>query len=736
MAAQDLERLVVQLSADITKYERALSKALNVTNNNAAKVEKRFKAMNNNMASSVSALAGRVGVALAGAFTIKGFSDLQDSYIKIQNSLKVAGLRGTELTAVYNQLYASAQKNAAPIEALGTLYGRVAINQKELGVTSSQIVGLSDNVAKSLKVQGSSAEEAQGALLQLSQALGSGKVQAEEYNSLIDGLPVLLQAAAAGIKQAGGSVAKLTALVKSGQISSKALFDGIEAGSSILDDKLAGSVETAGQSMTRLWNSLTNAAGRFGEASGAATGFQRVIGGVVNYLDNVSFDNFIAAIGGVIAALDNGIAKFSTYMEQAGKAAGLDKLGYATDTGASDAIDDFFSGRTGKKQADAAATAEAEKQLSIQKQIAELKASPNPNNLVLQQLEAERDAIKQIRQEQAANGPGINRAPMQGPLVYQGPIKPAAVVNPIDIKDDKYKVTATGSGSKAKKAKTDDYQREIEQIKERTAATVAETAAQSALNPLIDDYGYAVAKARAAIDLENAAKKAGKEITPELAAQINNLSAAYANAEVAANKLAESQDKIKQNQQEVLDLQKDVSRGIVDGLLEGKDAADIFSDALSKVANKILDMSFDSLFDGLGKSGSSGPLGGFFKLLGFAGGGYTGQGGKYDPAGIVHKGEYVVPKDMVDKIGVGNLQKLLGGYAEGGLVGSAPRMRSLPASTSGAASQITYAPTIDARGADSAAVARLELAMEKDRRTFAARSVAAIQQARKSNAKV
>lgn len=41
-------------------------------------------------------------------------------------------------------------------------------------------------------------------------------------------------------------------------------------------------------------------------------------------------------------------------------------------------------------------------------------------------------------------------------------------------------------------------------------------------------------------------------------------------------------------------------------------------------------------------------------------GGYTGDGGKYDVAGIVHRGELVVPKDDVDRIGLGNLQEGIG----------------------------------------------------------------------------
>ncbi|MDX0555535.1 tail length tape measure protein [Sinorhizobium medicae] len=81
-----------------------------------------------------------------------------------------------------------------------------------------------------------------------------------------------------------------------------------------------------------------------------------------------------------------------------------------------------------------------------------------------------------------------------------------------------------------------------------------------------------------------------------------------------------------------------------------------------------------SLITGAGFGGSaqlaaSGGIGLFDK------GGFTGTGGKYTPAGIVHKGEYVFDAAAVSRIGVPTLERLRG-YASGGMVGAprAPRL--------------------------------------------------------------
>jgi lambda family phage tail tape measure protein len=88
-------------------------------------------------------------------------------------------------------------------------------------------------------------------------------------------------------------------------------------------------------------------------------------------------------------------------------------------------------------------------------------------------------------------------------------------------------------------------------------------------------------------------------------------------------------------------------------------------------------------------------------------GGYTGVGGKMQPAGIVHRGEYVFDQDAVNRIGVGNLEAIrrAGGYARGGPAGvSIPHMAS-PRGRD--AISFNMPISISADGADSGQLARL-----------------------------
>ncbi|MEF2074349.1 hypothetical protein [Consotaella aegiceratis] len=268
--------------------------------------------------------------------------------------------------------------------------------------------------------------------------------------------------------------------------------------------------------------------------------------------------------------------------------------------------------------------------------------------------------------------------------------------------------SALGRGAAA----LNDYQREIKSIQERTAALQAETTAQAGINPLIDDYGFTLEKAKAKQDLLNAAHEAGVHVTPEVEANIEKLAGAYASASAAADKLAKSQDKARQSAEDMANLEKDALKGFISDLNSGTAPADAFANAIQKIADKLLDELLDSILQ-VNNAGGGGGL--FSQIFGslfgggissgtsaavaanpgaglFDKGGYTGAGGKHEPAGIVHRGEYVIDADTTRRIGVANLDALRG-YADGGLVGG-NRSYAPVSSRAAATTATTKAPNV------------------------------------------
>lgn len=167
-------------------------------------------------------------------------------------------------------------------------------------------------------------------------------------------------------------------------------------------------------------------------------------------------------------------------------------------------------------------------------------------------------------------------------------------------------------------------------------------------------------------EVANGLRQAGAAATAEQRAQIEALiSATYTEKEAI--------DALNKSSQEWSDTIQQATRGFIDDLIAGKDAAEAFSNVLSSIANKLIDVGLNSLF------GTGG-----FNLAGLFGGGRA-QGGPVSANTAYMVGEN--GPEMFVPYGAGKI--VPNGQMQGG-------------------GSVVFSPVIDARGADVAAVARLE----------------------------
>ena len=719
--ADDGQQLLLTFDAKFERYLRNFERAQQQTDKRFRVLEKSAKTASDRMESAF-AKAG-VGIrntvsAIGGAFasfvSARAVQDLIDSSIKIENQLKTTGLAGKDLTDVYDALFASAQKNATPLEALVTLYSRTSGAAKELGANQQDLLRFSDGIALAMRVSGQSAGESAGALLQLSQALGGGKIQAEEYNSLLDAGRPILQAVAAGMTEAGGSVSKLTALVKDGKVSSEAFFRAFLAGLPVLQSQVAGSESTISSSFVRLQNVLTDAARRFNESGEASRQFSAIVDRVAAEIAAVNFDNLVQQIMAVTDAVSQSIATLDAWAAKLGSISGLSGIGKAL-------VNSLPGDTTVKSYLGGALTVTSPD--AVQDRIDGAFGIPASGQSGLSP-NAIRDFAERSGAKAGAAAAKASRLPAAAPV---------EAVKPVSLAD--YPIAESASSGKGRSRSgggghsRDSFASELQQLQQRTTALQAVTAAQAALNPLMDDYGAAMATVEAKQQLLNAAAQQNRTITPQMATQIDAAAQAYGRATAAAAQLQDEQQKVKQAAEEAMNVARDVTRGFITDLMNGKSGAEAFSNALAKVGdailNNILDKvfqldSFGGLFGGLFGGGGGSQLGlaasgAIFGL--FDDGGYTGDGGKHEPAGVVHRGEVVWSQADVRRAGgVATVEAMrLGkrGYADGGHVRNAPALRkpNLQAANGNAPQAapvtITSNVTVNAQGGDPAANADL-----------------------------
>lgn len=284
--ATDLEKLVVQLSADINKFEKEMVRARGVSNREFNAIEKRARQLNRNLDNVTRGFGRSLTAPLAGIAAGLGVAEVikyADAWKRAGNSLKVAGVPADALGGTLDRLFNIAQNAGTDLGSTVTLFSRLSQTAKELGANQEQLFQFTEGVGDALKVAGTDAQSASGALLQLSQALGSAVVRAEEFNSINEGARPILQAVADGMEEAGGSVSKLRTLVLAGSVTNKQFFDAFLKGSASLKQQAAQASTTFGQAFQKISNAFTKYIGQTDEGLDAS---QRLIQGLEALADN------------------------------------------------------------------------------------------------------------------------------------------------------------------------------------------------------------------------------------------------------------------------------------------------------------------------------------------------------------------------------------------------------------------------------------------------------------------
>jgi hypothetical protein len=298
-------------------------------------------------------------------------------------------------------------------------------------------------------------------------------------------------------------------------------------------------------------------------------------------------------------------------------------------------------------------------------------------------------------------------------------------------------------------------QAEMQRVSEQAAYGVFNLAdAQKAANDQLESL-----KARGLLDPSNAEQFAGavnsaQKSVEALAEQASVAASALPMFQQALNDAGNARKQLDSLMTEGMNVNRGFFVEFGQQLRSGANAWDAFKEsglnALGKIADKLMQMAADSLFaNAFGGSSSGGGLGGLLSGLfggggaasgsvavgsymmptvGFASGGYTGNGGKYQPAGVVHKGEYVMDAVTVRRVGVANLDSLRG-YADGGLVGNMARAaggNSAPSVVMQDNRQISIG-----QGASQETVMQLREELARDRAARYADTVQIVQSAKK-----
>lgn len=237
---------------------------------------KRSSAGATDMASKLDRLQG-VALRLAAAYAAvraaqaigTEVAELSDRYTSLSNQLRQVVDSEEELGDVRKRLLAEANETGSSVEALATLYARTDRALSKLGFTSHEVENFTENLNKALKTGGLATQEQAAAMLQLSQALNKGKLDGDEFKTVAEAFPQILDIVA---KKMGVASTEVQSLASQGKISAKVLAEAVLDSTAEIQDAFDKRVPTASEQVQKLENTILFLVGQLAEGLGPALG--------------------------------------------------------------------------------------------------------------------------------------------------------------------------------------------------------------------------------------------------------------------------------------------------------------------------------------------------------------------------------------------------------------------------------------------------------------------------------
>lgn len=274
---------------------------IHISETGARTVSKNIEGIGTSAKTASSAIEFLKG-AMAGAFAAGALGALTkyaNSWQSISTQIKLATKSQEEAAAVQEKLVSLAKRTGSDLESTVGLYTNIARAAGEMGKSQNELIKFTENMNKVLSYSNVSASDAKNALTQLGQALGSGTIHAQEFNSILSATPAVMQIVAKNISGVDGSIAKLREKMLAGNLSAKEFFEAFQKGGKDIDEAFSKTPNTIGNAISRLNTNLTEFIGKIAESSGILSAMANAIDFVSNNLTVLSAA--LAVVGARVA---------------------------------------------------------------------------------------------------------------------------------------------------------------------------------------------------------------------------------------------------------------------------------------------------------------------------------------------------------------------------------------------------------------------------------------------------
>lgn len=237
-------------------------------------------------ASLVGMAAGAVSAATAYA-GFKALLNITDEYKVMEGQIRLVTESQAELTSVMRQLTAMSQAAGGELSASVELYAKFSNASRDLsGTTSAVLVRLTDLVNKFVAIGGSSGASAAAGIFQFSQAMASGVLRGQEYNSILEQTPGLAKALADGL---GVSMGMMRSMANDGKLTADVVMNALLKMGDVADEQFGSMSRTSKQAFTIVRRQIAEVTNEIDRNVGSSTAFIKIVESLKTKIESISF---------------------------------------------------------------------------------------------------------------------------------------------------------------------------------------------------------------------------------------------------------------------------------------------------------------------------------------------------------------------------------------------------------------------------------------------------------------
>lgn len=286
----DAGSVVYEVDMDTSRLlaaRREVDAALNGLNGSMGRLEASVNRTERSIGSMERTMSSLSGVAkgLLAALSVQQVASYADAWTELNNKVANSVRTGETQAEVMQRIFDVSQATQSSLNGTATLYARLERGTRTYNTSAEDLTRLTTIINQGFAVSGATAQEAENAIIQLSQGIASGVLRGEEFNSVSEQGSRLMVALADSM---GVSIGQLRAMAAQGQLTTDVVVKGLLSQGDAIGKEFANTTVSIAKGLQVAGNNVTKFFGENSTVKSFAAGFRDSVITISENLETLS----------------------------------------------------------------------------------------------------------------------------------------------------------------------------------------------------------------------------------------------------------------------------------------------------------------------------------------------------------------------------------------------------------------------------------------------------------------